>query len=63
MPRDGFMSRPLTRRHALASAGLAAATLLPGRAGAQPRFAGREIVATAFGGPSQDLIQRMVTTP
>lgn len=57
MSRDGILSRPLTRRSAFAAATL---PLLAGQARAQQRFAGREIVATAFGGPSQDLIQRMV---
>jgi putative spermidine/putrescine transport system substrate-binding protein len=49
-------------RRAMLAAGLGAASLaLPGEARAQQqRFRGREIVATAFGGPSQDLIQRMV---
>jgi putative spermidine/putrescine transport system substrate-binding protein len=48
----------LGRRAAL---GLATLPLLGSAAAAQqPRFRGRELVATAFGGPSQDLIQRMV---
>jgi putative spermidine/putrescine transport system substrate-binding protein len=57
MAADGPLSAPLSRRAAL-GAGLAVG-LLPGLAAAQP-FRGREIVATAFGGPSQELIQRMV---
>ncbi|WP_439596402.1 extracellular solute-binding protein [Falsiroseomonas sp.] len=60
MSRDGFLSRPLARRTALAAAAL---PLLAPAARAQQRFAGREIVATAFGGPSQDLIQRLVFDP
>jgi putative spermidine/putrescine transport system substrate-binding protein len=47
----------LSRRQ-LVGAGVAAG-LLPSVAAAQ-QFRGRELVATAFGGPSQDLIQRMV---
>ncbi|MBU8539335.1 extracellular solute-binding protein [Falsiroseomonas tokyonensis] len=60
MSRDGFLSRPLTRRTALTAATL---PLLAPSARAQQRFTGREIVATAFGGPSQDLIQRLVYDP
>jgi putative spermidine/putrescine transport system substrate-binding protein len=51
------VSATLSRR-ALVGAGIAAG-LLPATAFAQ-QFRGRELVATAFGGPSQDLIQRMV---
>lgn len=51
----------LTRRATLGlGLGAAALSLSGRRAVAQGRFQGREIVATAFGGPSQDLIQRMV---
>lgn len=57
MSSDQTFPAALTRRSVL-GAGLAAG-LLPGAAGAQ-QFRGREIVATAFGGPSQELIQRMV---
>jgi putative spermidine/putrescine transport system substrate-binding protein len=45
-------------RRGLVGAGLAAG-LLPTAASAQ-QFRGRELVATAFGGPSQELIQRLV---
>ncbi|MFN7000570.1 MAG: extracellular solute-binding protein [Elioraea tepidiphila] len=45
-------------RRGLIGAGLAAG-LLPGAALAQ-QFRGRDLVATAFGGPSQELIQRLV---
>ncbi len=40
---------------------LSGAAALPGLAAAQAgRFAGRELVATAFGGPSQEILQRIV---
>jgi putative spermidine/putrescine transport system substrate-binding protein len=45
-------------RRSLIGAGLAAG-LLPAVTSAQ-QFRGRELIATAFGGPSQELIQRMV---
>ncbi|WP_170984787.1 extracellular solute-binding protein [Roseomonas sp. AR75] len=58
--RQGHVSARFGRRTALAAGmGAAAWPLLGGGAAAQ-QFRGREIVATAFGGPSQDLIQRMV---
>ena len=63
MGQDGISASRLGRRGALQGAigaGLGLAALPRGRALAQPRFAGREVVATAFGGPSQDMLQRMV---
>jgi len=61
MQRDDSLSRPFGRRTVIGSgAGFAALQLLPGDAHAQLRFSGREVVATAFGGPSQDMLQRMV---
>lgn len=50
-------SAPLSRR-GLIGTGLAAG-LLPAAVRAQ-QFRGRDLVATAFGGPSQELIQRLV---
>jgi putative spermidine/putrescine transport system substrate-binding protein len=57
MSSDQTLSAALSRRSVL-GAGLAAG-MLPGAALAQ-QFRGRELVATAFGGPSQELIQRLV---
>ncbi len=48
------------RRRSVLGAGLGVAALPLAVASAQQRFAGREVVATAFGGPSQDMLQRMV---
>lgn len=55
------MTKPASlSRRGIVGAGLAAG-LLPGIPSAlAQRFAGREVVATAFGGPSQALIQHMV---
>lgn len=55
----------MTRRNAFAAGAalLSPILLAPGIAGAQGgtgRFRGRDLAATAFGGPSQDLIQRLV---
>lgn len=52
------MAMHVTRRAAVA-AGLGLLTPAIGRA-QQPAFRGRDLTATAFGGPSQDLIQRVV---
>jgi putative spermidine/putrescine transport system substrate-binding protein len=51
----------LSRRHAALGA-LALPAILPARAQA-PRFRGREIVATSFGSPGQDVHQREVYAP
>ena len=59
MLHDDLATVRLTRRAAL-GLGIAGLPLLGRHAAAQGRFQGRELVATAFGGPSQDLIQRMV---
>jgi putative spermidine/putrescine transport system substrate-binding protein len=49
------------RRTLLASLGMAALPATPrGTVAQAQRLRGRELVATAFGGPSQDLIQRLV---
>jgi putative spermidine/putrescine transport system substrate-binding protein len=59
------MAAGITRmgRRAALGAGLGMAALpIAARAQTQ-RWRGREVVATAFGGPSQDLIQRMVFDP
>ncbi|WP_372622186.1 extracellular solute-binding protein [Falsiroseomonas sp.] len=61
MRHDDLATARLGRRAALGlGAGMAGLGLLGSDAAAQQRFQGRELVATAFGGPSQDLIQRMV---
>jgi putative spermidine/putrescine transport system substrate-binding protein len=61
MHGDDSQAPRFGRRAAIgAGLGLASLPLLPGDARAQLRFAGREVVATAFGGPSQDMLQRMV---
>jgi putative spermidine/putrescine transport system substrate-binding protein len=61
MPRDGLLARPFGRRAMLGAGAALAGSPLIGEAAAQAlRFAGREVVATAFGGPSQDMLQRMV---
>jgi len=61
MQHDGLGAGVFGRRAALgAGLGLATLPLLGSAALAQKRFAGREIVATAFGGSSQTLIQQMV---
>ena len=52
-----------TSRRAVLGLGLGALPLMAAPAIAQQRWRGRELVATAFGGPSQDLIQRMVFDP
>jgi putative spermidine/putrescine transport system substrate-binding protein len=58
--RDEDVAGLIGRRGVL-GAGLGLATLpLSGAMAQQARWRGREVVATAFGGPSQDLIQRMV---
>jgi putative spermidine/putrescine transport system substrate-binding protein len=59
MQRDDLSARRFGRRAAL-GAGIGLAGLPLAGAQAQLRFAGREVVATAFGGPSQDMLQRMV---
>lgn len=54
---DDFTRRALLRGLAAVSG----AAALPGVAGAQAtRFQGRELVSTAFGGPSQEILQRVV---
>jgi putative spermidine/putrescine transport system substrate-binding protein len=54
---DEFTRRALLRGLAVMSG----AAALPGAVSAQAtRFAGRELVATAFGGPSQEILQRIV---
>ncbi len=61
MQHDWLSARRTSRRAVLGTGlGLAGLPLLGRSAAAQQRFRGREVVATAFGGPSQDLIQRMV---
>jgi putative spermidine/putrescine transport system substrate-binding protein len=55
------MTKPTSlSRRGIVGAGLAAGLLPTIPAALAQRFAGRELVATAFGGPSQALIQRMV---
>jgi putative spermidine/putrescine transport system substrate-binding protein len=48
------------RRFAASVVGFAGALALPAVARAQQRFAGREIVATSFGGPGQEIAQKQV---
>lgn len=58
------MRNAMINRRAVLGAGAGLATLpLGGALAQQGRWRGRELVATAFGGPSQDLIQRMVFDP
>jgi putative spermidine/putrescine transport system substrate-binding protein len=59
--RHDHLAAPMLRRRAVLGMGAGmAGSVLFGRESAAQRFQGRELVATAFGGPSQDLIQRMV---
>jgi putative spermidine/putrescine transport system substrate-binding protein len=55
------MPYPIVSRRAALAIGVL--PLLAAPALAQQRWRGRELVATAFGGPSQDLIQRLVYDP
>lgn len=50
-------------RRAMALGGLSAPALIAGAAAQAPRFRGRELVATTFGGPGQEVHQREVYAP
>ena len=60
MRHDDLATASVGRRAVLGMGAGLAGIGLSGRGAAAQRFQGRELVATAFGGPSQDLIQRMV---